>query len=272
MLCALLALAAVGTAVADLTGETCEDKPEQRWKLGADGSLQGTAAAVAGSEAPDQCLTAGAKEEHGISLSLKPCASPPTAEQKWEITPADSFLVLSSDATMCANLEGYGKTPGTTVWGYKGCSTKICKGNCDWHMVNASGGFSHLQNKESKLCLDSKGAPPPPPPPPPMPTMRTCAPDSPAAKLKFCDQSLSMEMRAAALVANLTMAEKLNTFMLVGQLRGVPRLNVKSFRWDATDIEGVDDQVFKFNNTCVVHQFSLKRFTMSFLTILSLTN
>ena len=66
-----------------------------------------------------------------------------------------------------------------------------------------------------------------------------------------------MEARAAALVANLTMAEKLNTFMLVGQLHGVPRLNVKSFRWDATDIEGVDDQVFKFNNTCFPHAIGI---------------
>jgi beta-glucosidase len=59
--------------------------------------------------------------------------------------------------------------------------------------------------------------------------------------------------RANALVANLTMAEKLNTFMLTGQLHGIGRLNVKSFRWDATDIEGVDDQVFHFNNTCFPH-------------------
>ena len=224
--CALLALV-VGVAVADLTGQKCEDRPEQQWKLGADGTLQGTRCRTGhgppGSPCkprsePPQCLTAGSKEAAGISLSLKPCASPPTAEQKWEITSADSFLVLSSDATMCANLEGYGTLPGTAVWGYKGCSTKVCKGNCDWHMTNSSaaGGFSLLQNTGSKLCLDSKAAPPPPPPPSTMPTMRTCAADSPAAKLKFCDQSLSMEVRAAALVANLTMAEKLNTFMLVG--------------------------------------------------------
>lgn len=44
----------------------------------------------------------------------------------------------------------------------------------------------------------------------------------------------------------MTMQEKLSTFMLTGQLGGIPRLNVKKFRWDATDIEGVDDQVFKF--------------------------
>eukprot|EP01043_Picozoa_sp_COSAG02_P000932 COSAG02_NODE_19_length_53976_cov_37.338512_14_plen_745_part_00 len=248
--CAVLQQAAGG--LADLTGQACKDAPEQRWKLGSDGALQGTAAAGEALE----CLTAGGKEAAGIALSLKPCESPLTAEQKWEIT-ADSFLVLSAKKNMCVNLEGYGKTPGTTVWGFPSCSTAVCKGNCDWHAVNNSDGFSHLQNKGSRLCLDSKGAPPPPPPPAPMPSMRTCAPGSPAAGLKFCDQSLSMEARAAALVANLTIAEKLNTFMLVGQLHGVPRLNVKSFRWDATDIEGVDDQVFKFNNTCFPHAIGI---------------
>jgi len=64
--------------------------------------------------------------------------------------------------------------------------------------------------------------------------------------MPFCDQTKTMAERAAALVANLTMQEKLSTFMLTGQLDGIPRLNVKKFRWDATDIEGVDDQVFKF--------------------------
>jgi hypothetical protein len=248
--CVLAALA--GVAVSDLTGQACTDAAEQKWKLSSSGALQGTAAAGEALE----CLTAGAKESAGIALSLQPCASPLSREQQWEIT-EDSFLVLSASKTMCANLEGYGKTPGTPVWGYTGCSTKVCKGNCDWHLVNASAGFSHLQNKGSGLCLDSKAAAPPPAPPPPLPSMRTCTPGSPAASLKFCDQSLSMEERAAALVANLTMAEKLHTFMLVGQLQGVPRLNVKSFRWDATDIEGVDDQVFKFNNTCYPHAIGI---------------
>jgi beta-glucosidase len=73
----------------------------------------------------------------------------------------------------------------------------------------------------------------------------------------FCDTSLSMHVRAAALVANLTLEEKLDTFMLTGQLKGIPRLNIKSFRWDATDIEGVDDQVFKYNNTCYPHAIGI---------------
>ena len=64
---------------------------------------------------------------------------------------------------------------------------------------------------------------------------------------------MELTEHVGAVQANLTQAEKLNTFMLVGQLHGVPRLNVKSFRWDATDIEGVDDQVFTFNNTCFPH-------------------
>ena len=98
---------------------------------------------------------------------------------------------------------------------------------------------------------------PAPAPAPPAPGVRTCAAGSSAKAAKYCDTSLSMEARAAALVAELTLTEKLNTFMLVGQLRGVPRLNVKQFRWDATDIEGVDDQVFKFNNTCFPHAIGI---------------
>jgi len=66
-----------------------------------------------------------------------------------------------------------------------------------------------------------------------------------------------MTARSKALTANLTLTEKLGIFMLSGQLRGIPRLNIKSFRWDATDIEGVDDQVFKYNNTCFPHAIGL---------------
>ena len=62
-------------------------------------------------------------------------------------------------------------------------------------------GLLRPQNKGSRLCLDSKGAPPPPPQAPPLPSMRTCAPGSPAAHLKFCDTALSMAARAEALVA-----------------------------------------------------------------------
>jgi hypothetical protein len=81
--------------------------------------------------------------------------------------------------------------------------------------------------------------------------MRTCDASSPSHALPWCDAATkSMAERAEALVSNLTMEEKLNTFMISGMLSGIPRLNIKSFRWDATDIEGVDDQVFRY--VCVV--------------------
>ena len=86
---------------------------------------------------------------------------------------------------------------------------------------------------------------------------RTCAPGSPSSKLSFCNTSLSMVERSEVLVKNLTLEEKINTFMLVRQLGGIPRLNIKRFRWDATDIEGVDDQVFKYNNTCYPHAIAI---------------
>ena len=81
------------------------------------------------------------------------------------------------------------------------------------------------------LVLGQSHGAPAPAPAPPAPGVRTCAAGSSAKAAKYCDTSLSMEARAAALVSELTLTEKLNTFMLVGQLRGVPRLNIKQFRW-----------------------------------------
>ena len=54
-----------------------------------------------------------------------------------------------------------------------------------------------------------------------------------------------MKERADALVAALSLQEKIGTFELTRMLDGLPRLGIVPFRWDATDIEGVDDQVFK---------------------------
>jgi beta-glucosidase len=251
----ILMAALMPTAGADLTGQTCKPgQLTQLWRLQPNGTLQGHQSGTGIME----CLTAEGKESNGVALSMQPCTTTSLSRQRWELQPRTNFLVLAgSSPAMCANLEGYGTRPGTIVWGYSGCSTAACKGNCDWHLVPVDGGFSRLQNKKSKLCMDAAPPPPKPPPPPPLQTMRTCAPGSVAAGMKFCDVTLSMAERAAALVANLTLQEKLNTFMLVGQLQGVPRLNVKRFRWDATDIEGVDDQVFAFNNTCFPHAIGI---------------
>jgi hypothetical protein len=184
-----------------------------------------------------KCLTASGTGPQGIDINLAPCTAG-TALQRWTHDAKTNDIVLTDTPAACINLEGYGTAPGTTVWAYNPCTASDCKGNCDWEVYG-----SGLRNKGSGLCLDSRG---PPPPPPPLPPVRTCAPDSIAASMPFCDQTKPMAERAAALVANLTMQEKLSTFMLTGQLDGIPRLNVKKFRWDATDIEGVDDQVFKF--------------------------
>jgi len=242
-------LAIVMACRANLTGQRCTGGATQQWLLAADGTVKSASAGT--------CLTAASgTAKGGIELSLAPCTGSNPLQQ-WTLEPSLDFLVLKTAPTICANLENYGTQPGSTVWGFNPCNPGDCKGNCDWEMVKGAGGATALQNKHSGLCLDSTPAPVPPPPPPPMPSMRTCAVGSPAAALPFCDVSKSMEERAAALVANLTMAEKLSTFMLVGQLRGIPRLNIKKFRWDATDIEGVDDQVFKFNNTCYPHAIGI---------------
>ena len=85
-----------------------------------------------------------------------------------------------------------------------------------------------------------RGAPPPPAPCPLL-KVRTCSPQSNASKLPFCDTTKSMKERADALVASLTLEEKISTFELTRMLDGIPRLGIVPFRWDATDIEGVAD-------------------------------
>ena len=91
----------------------------------------------------------------------------------------------------------------------------------------------------------------------PVKKVRTCSPQSNVSALPFCDASKSMKERADALVAALTLPEKISTFELTRMLSGIPRLGIVPFRWDATDIEGVDDQVFKYNNTCFPHAIGL---------------
>lgn len=226
---------------ANLSGRTCTGEPEQQWKFA--GSLL--------QSVDGQCVTAAStKAINGIDINLAKC-TPNNPAQQWQMTKSN-WITLVVNGGICVNLEGYSTSNGSTVWAFNSCTTSDCKGNCDWMPSGAM-----LQNTESKLCLDSRGPPPPPAPPPPFQTMRTCAPGSTAEKLPICDTSLSMRARAAWLVSNLTLQEKLNTFMLVGQLQGIQRLNIKTFRWDATDIEGVDDQVFKFNNTCFPHAIGI---------------
>ena len=59
-----------------------------------------------------------------------------------------------------------------------------------------------------------------------------------AANLTFCDPSLSFEDRAVALVANLTLDEKVTHWTVTGMHQGIGRLNIKGFNWDSTCIHG----------------------------------
>eukprot|EP01043_Picozoa_sp_COSAG02_P059829 COSAG02_NODE_7694_length_2889_cov_19.079570_2_plen_333_part_00 len=78
----------------------------------------------------------------------------------------------------------------------------------------------------------------PPPAPPPSPSMPTCAPGSPVEHERFCDASLSFEVRAQVLVSNLTLDEKLDLWTVNTMARSIPRLNIKGFKWDSTCIHG----------------------------------
>jgi len=89
---------------------------------------------------------------------------------------------------------------------------------------------------------------------------RTCASGSPSLHRPWCDGTLSFATRASLLVGNLTLAEKLAIFMLTNMRGGIPRLNIKPFGWDSTDIEGVDPQQelgYGFNNTVFPHAIGL---------------
>ena len=68
--------------------------------------------------------------------------------------------------------------------------------------------------------------------------MATCAEGSPVEHEMFCDTALPFEVRAAALVQNLTLAEKLDLWTVTHMRQSIPRLNVKGFGWDSTCIHG----------------------------------
>ena len=86
-----------------------------------------------------------------------------------------------------------------------------------------------------KVCPDgvSCGAPKPTPAPTPVP-----AGCSALAPLSFCDVTLSPVARAAALVANLTLGEKVDNVGTNGAA-AVPRLGVPAFQWWGEALHGV---------------------------------
>ena len=106
-------------------------------------------------------------------------------------------------------------------------------GNCRFD--NTSSG--QLKNPSTGQCLavcnGHPGAPRPQ-----TSTVPTCDPASPAAKERFCDEELSFEERAAALVAKLSLQEKAMLWTVNGMGAAVPHVNLKGYTWDHTCVHG----------------------------------
>ena len=198
------------------------------------------------------CLTAadGVHSTDGGALSLRPCnRSDP--HQRWVRGEGTVLLAppAGGDAAPAAATFGWvsekDTRPGERVWLYdlSGAQAPSKNTYCEAHhncafVYDAAGGL--FKNPAGSCAvMGTEPSPPPPSPPPPMgPAMPTCARGSPAEHERFCDVALTFEDRAAALVRNLTLPEKLELWTVNTMARSIPRLNVKGFRWDSTCIHG----------------------------------
>lgn len=153
--------AAIGACAAagSVTGQSCvAGLPSQTWQLHTDGTLRSSAGA---------CLTASAapSSDSGDKLSMEPCAnasSSAAALQEWEYSLGTGMITLKgATGPTCANLQGYGTSPGTPVWLYNPCTTGsggVCKGNCQWSFPVPGNTTGLLTNSASGLCLDDGSA------------------------------------------------------------------------------------------------------------------
>jgi len=181
------------------------------------------------------CLAAAAwPPVDSTALTLAPCDGSPS--QSWALSsdpgPNAISLTLTAAPALCANLAGYGTTPGTQAWLYA-CSPADCKGNCAWARDAALPGA--LRNAGADLCLNAGAAPPPGPPPP-----HTCDPGSPSAGLPFCDAGLPVRARVEDLFARLSDAQRVQFFSVPAQPNDFDAaLNLPAVFWDITCIAGL---------------------------------
>ena len=186
------------------------------------------------------CLTADGAQPNN-ELLLRPC-NKTDPNQQWAA--AQGTVVLAGSPHL-GWVSEQNTDAGKRVWLYDlgaGPSHNaycVAHHNCAFSFDRATGRFT---NSAKNCAVMAPAGPPPPPPappaPPPGPTMHTCAPGSPVEHERFCDASLSFEERAAALVSNLTLAEKLDLWTVNEMKLNIPRLNIKGFEWDSTCIHG----------------------------------
>ena len=179
------------------------------------------------------CLTADGAQPNN-ELLLRPC-NKTDPNQQWAA--AQGTVVLAGSPHL-GWVSEQNTDAGKRVWLYDlgaGPSHNaycVAHHNCAFSFDRATGRFT---NSAKNCAVMAPAGPPPPPPAPPAPpagpTMHTCAPGSPVEHERFCDASLSFEERAAALVSNLTLAEKLDLWTVNEMKLNIPRLNIKGFEW-----------------------------------------
>jgi beta-glucosidase-like glycosyl hydrolase len=168
----------------------------------------------------------------GTALVAAPCAAGDPS-QRFNLTSGSGnaiSLTAAGAPAFCANLAGYGTSPGTQVWLYT-CSASDCQDNCAWTAPAPAGAAGPLVNPASGLCLDAGTGPPAP---------HTCDPGSPAVGLPFCDGTLDLDTRIDDLWARLDNKTRVDLFSIPIQpnAAGGP-LNLPSVYWDITCIAGL---------------------------------
>lgn len=212
------------TSAAAVTGEVCvAAHPAQQFTAAANASLRVGGACLAAAAWPAADQTA---------ITLAPCDGSPA--QAWALAPSAGAnaisLTLAALPALCANLAGYGTTPGTQVWLFS-CTPADCEGNCAWDGALPGA----LANPATRLCLNAGAAPPAPPPGP-----HTCDPGSPAAALPFCDGAAPVAARVDDLFSRLSDAQRVALFSLPAAPNAYdPVLNIPSVFWDITCIAGL---------------------------------
>jgi hypothetical protein len=226
--------------------QTCAQRPDMQWVLAPNGTLSSASAGL--------CLSAASwPPVDQMPLVMRQCSPTADPTQQWDFVapPSNVTLRLASAPTFCANVAGYGASPGAQIWIYT-CDESDCKGNCLWEQ-RASPDGSELVNPLSGLCFSDGDVPLVP---------QTCAPGSPSFGAAYCNSSLPFSARVDALWNAMSPEERLYFFSIpirVSQCRVVcaclsinaikaclimqPNdynsvLNIKSFYWDITGIAG----------------------------------
>jgi hypothetical protein len=111
------------------------------------------------------------------------------------------------------DVSNYGTASGSQVWIFHPTGNT----NQQWK-TQAYGGGVRIVNPVSNKCLDAGTVMP-----------RTCDPGQPAVGTPLCDTTLDFPTRAAWVVSNLTLAEKIP--LTVNGADGVDRLGIPSYQW-----------------------------------------